>query len=27
MAKTMENITKELTTKAYVYNLLINLQT
>ena len=25
MAKTFQNITKELTTKAYVYNVLINL--
>ena len=25
MAKTMKNITKELTTKAYIYNMLINL--
>jgi len=25
MAKTMKNITKELTAKAYIYNMLINL--
>jgi len=25
MAKTMKNITKELATKAYIYNMLINL--
>ena len=24
LAKTMENITKELTTKAFIYNMLIN---
>ena len=27
MAKTMRNITKKLTTKAYIYNMLVNLQT